>query len=138
MARTPREQTFQVVPLTVPSANAVQLSASININNLIQSLAVCNFSANANSVFLGQNNAVTTTSGYEIVPGSAPVFQIDEIRELYELETPMENLVQLANCGVAPTSVDIPIVVWNPSNMWLIAATAPTNISITIFNNVYS
>jgi hypothetical protein len=138
MARTPREQTFQVVPLAVPSATAIQVSASININNLIQSLAICNFSANANSVFLGQNNAVTTTSGYEIPPGTGPIFQIQQERELYELEVPLENLVQLANCGVPSTSVDIPMIVWNPSNMWLIAATAPTNVSITIFNNVYS
>src|SRR5215467_1113445 len=120
MARTPREQTFSSIPLTVPSANAVQVSATININNLIQSLAICNFSANANSVFLGQNNSVTTTSGYEIAPGNGPIFQIQQERELYELESPLENLVQLANCGAAPTSVDIPIVVWNPSNMWLI------------------
>lgn len=138
MARNPREQTFQVIPLTVPSANAVQVAASINLNNLIQSLAISNFSANANSIFLGQNASVTTTSGYEIVTGSGPIFQIQQEREMYELETPLENLVTLANCGQPSTSVDIPIVVWNPSNMWLIAATAPTPVAITIFNNVYS
>lgn len=138
MARLPREQIFAVLPLTVPSANAVQVSASLNINNLIQSLAICNFSANANSVFLGQNAAVTTTSGYEITPGNGPIFEIEQERELYELETPVENILQLAQCGKPVNSVDIPLIVWNPSNMWLIAATAPTNVSILIFNNVYA
>jgi len=136
--RPPIEQTFSTLPLAVPSANAIQLAAAYGVNNFIQSIAICNFSANANSVFLGGNNSVTTTSGYEIQPGSGPIFQIQQTRELYEAETPLQNLVQLANCDTKPADISIPLIVWNPSNMWIIAATAPTNIVVMIFNNVYS
>ena len=134
--RTPLEQTFTTLPLSVPTANDVQIAPAYSINNQVIAFMICNFASNANSVFWG-SHPVSTTSGIEITPGSAPMFTIEEVRELYELETPLQNIFQEQACMPSPPVI-IPIIVWNPSNIWIIAATAITPVSIALFNNVYS
>jgi hypothetical protein len=137
MPRLPLEQTFTSQSLLVSNVSAVPIGSQ-NINNLIIAFMICNFSSNTSSVFFG-SAGITATSGIEITPGSAPLFTIDEVRQLYEIETPAENLVALTNCGVQPTPISIPILVWNPMNIWIIAGgIAPVPVSLIFFNNVYS
>jgi hypothetical protein len=136
MPRQNLEQTFLTQPLSVPTINQVQIAPSINLNNQIIAFMICNFSTNANSVFWG-SNPVSTTSGIEITPGSAPLFTIDEVRQLYEIQTSAENLASMASCQMVPSTL-IPLVVWNPANIWIIAANAITPVTIGLFYNVYS
>lgn len=133
--RPPIEQTFFTVALTALSANNVPIAQNINISSLINAFIICNPSSNVNSVFWGDSN-VSTSSGIEIPPGNAPLFGTEEIRQLYELQDPLLLEAQKAICGKIDP-IAIPVVVWNPSNIFIIAANANVNVSLAFFRNVY-
>lgn len=134
--RTPIEQTFFTQSIAVPTT-PIPFANNLTITSLMQTIFMCNPSSNTNSVFFGDSN-VSTTQGMELVPGSGPIAVIiQQTRQLYELQDPEMISAQVASCqSIDPTS--IPLVVWNPSNMWLVAATATTTIALMFFRNVYT
>jgi hypothetical protein len=133
--RIPLEQTFANGPLVVSNVSPVQLSG-LDLTSLITAILFSNQSANTNSVFWG-GPQVSTTGGTEIAPGSAPLLVINQGRQLYELQDPaIKEAIGILCAPVDPIS--IPLIVWNPSHIYLIAATAPTTIGVTFFYNVYS
>jgi hypothetical protein len=134
-ARTPRAQTFSMGTLGV--TNNAQAISNLGINNLTLAFMISNPSTNANSVFLG-DTSVSPLNGIEITPGSAPLFTIEEIRQLYEVQNALIRIYEGLKCGAYPDPDLIPLVVWDPSTFNLIAAVAgPTNVGLMFFKNVY-
>jgi hypothetical protein len=123
---------------TLGVTNVAQPISSLDINNLTLAFMISNPSTNANSVFFG-DASVTTTNGIEITVGSSPLFTIDETRQLYEVQNALIRIFEkIPECEPFPDPDFIPVVVWNPSQMFLIASVAgPTNVGMIFFKNVY-
>ena len=133
--RTPVEQTFVSISVSVPNT-IVPMATQYQLPSLIQSMLICNPSSNGNSVFFGDQN-VTTTSGIEVIAGTAINLAIVQERQLYEIQDPALLQAQMIGCATI-TPVSIPIVVWNPSDFYFIAGVAgPTVIAVMLFRNVY-
>lgn len=142
--RLPIEQTVVSLAIAV-GTGPTPIAQSISTTSMIQSILVCNFSTNANSLFFGDNN-VTTATGAEIVVGTSYMFVIEQDRQLYELQDVVLQLAQMvamitgAQMGCAPQGqidpISIPVVVWNPQNLYLVAAAAQPA-SLQLFRNVY-
>ncbi len=127
------EQTFFSASIAVGVA-ATPLAQQLNLSSMIEGFILSNFSSNANSVFAG-DAGVTTTSGVEIIKGAGVTWRISQTRQLYEIQNPTLVSAQVALCQ-SMTGDMIPVIVWNPSNFYLIAA-APTTIGAMFFRNVY-
>jgi len=135
------EQTFFNISVSVTNT-VTSLQAQIQEPSMIQAFMLCNPSSNANSVFFGDQN-VSTTTGIELVTGSSIFFNIIQDRQMYELQDlgvkETEVLLALAQQCADITPIGIPVIVWNPSNIWLIAGVAgPTLINAMLFRNVYT
>lgn len=140
--RPPIAQTFFNVSLAVqstPTALAVQL----DVTSLVQAFTVCNPSVNTASVFIGDQGvtssvAGTIGTGVEIVAGTSQTFSVRQDRQFYELQDPALLLAQKELCQVLQPIL-IPVIVWQPNNIYLIAtaAAAPVTVSIMMFRNVY-
>jgi hypothetical protein len=140
--RQPIEQLFVTFPLVVNSV-PTPLSAALDINAYVQSFDICNPSANTASVFWGDGQVTASTagsigSGIEILTGTTQTFVIRQERQIYELQDPAIVIATKEACDVIHPQM-IPVVVWNPSNFFLIAtaAAAPVTVSCAIFRNVY-
>jgi hypothetical protein len=135
MPRIPLEQTFSMGSLGV--SNTAQPISPLDITSLIQAFMISNPSSNANSVFLG-DQSVSTTNGIEIPPGAAPLFNINNVRQLYEIQNPQIKTWETMNCTPYQDPDFIPFICWNPSHFYLIASVAgPTNVGMIFFKNVY-
>jgi hypothetical protein len=96
----------------------------------------------ANSVFYAANNAVTTATGLEIRAGLPQFFGADNTRELWELQTRLEDIAGLLSTMLAvmtggaqlepPEPLIPPRVVFNMADRYLTAA-ASTVVSVTLF-----
>lgn len=132
-ARPVIEQTFfsaSILVGTVPTP----LAGSLTTTSMIDAFILSNFSTNANSVF-GGDAGITTNAGVEIIKGAGVTFRISQTRQLYEIQNPVLVSAQVALCSTMPPD-SIPVIVWNPSNFYLIAS-APTTIGVIFFRNVY-
>ncbi len=126
------EQTFfnQAVAVGIaPTPLASQLKAT----SMITAFILCNPTGNP-SVFIGDQN-VTVTTGIELLVSTSVQFKIQQERQLYELQDPELLSAQVALCRSIP-GIEIPVIVWNPSNIYLIS-TAPVTIAAMLFRNVY-
>jgi hypothetical protein len=133
--RVPIEQSFTPGQLGVTAA--AQPISGLDINNLTEAFIVSNPSTNANSVFIG-DSSVSITNGIEITPGSQLLFSVREERQLYEIQNALIKIFEMVKCSAYPDPDLIPLVVWNPSHFFLVAAVAgPTNVSMIFFRNVY-
>lgn len=112
-------------PLPIePSVDKTALITTVVISNPIAGI----------SVFWG-NPGVTIATGLEILPGTAPSFEIlQEGRQLYELQSPV--LIEASERCPNLQPEAIPFVVWSPSTMYLVAA-APTTVSVALFKAMY-
>jgi hypothetical protein len=134
--RIPLEQTFSQTSLSVTNS-AIPIS-NLDLTQLITAFLISNPSTNANSVFIGDVN-VSITNGIEIPVGSAPLFDIEDVRQLYEIQNPAMQLWEFANCKSYPNPDLIPIICWNPSHWFVIAPVAgPTVVGATFFKSVYN
>jgi hypothetical protein len=128
------EQTFFGFNLAV-GVTPTPLAQQLQMPSMIQSMILCNPSTNGNSVFFGDQN-VSTLTGIELIVGTAVQLSLLQDRQFYELQDPTLITAQIAACQqIAPVS--IPVIVWNPSNFWFVAAIA-ANINIVLFRNVYT
>lgn len=131
------EQTFFGVAVTgITNTVAVQLSNALSLPNMIQTILLCNPSTSGSNVFFGDSN-VSTTTGIELISGTSVMLLIEQERQLYEVQDPDLLSAQIAACSpIKP--VAIPVIVWNPQNLWIIAPVAgPISISALLFRNVY-
>ncbi len=126
------EQTFFNQSVAVGTA-AAPIAGQLKMSSMITAIILCNPTGNA-SVFLGDAN-VTVTTGIEILAASSVMLTIKQDRQLYEVQDPVLLSAQVDLCQTLP-SVMIPIIVWNPSNIYLVG-TAPTTIAVMLFRNVY-
>jgi hypothetical protein len=120
------------------------IAPSLNYNNLIESFVIANPSVNTASIWWGDqsvfvNAGATTAIGIEIPPGAAQAFIVDETRQLYEVQNALMSIYEMAKCGPYPQPDLIPVVVWNPSNIFIVTNVAGplANIGIIFFINVY-
>jgi hypothetical protein len=140
ISRPPIEQSFFNTKLAV-ATTPTPLNTALDLNSLIQAFIICNPSFNANSVFFGDSNVTASSAGptigtgLEIAVGLSREFRIIQDRQLYELQDPEMLMAQQALCqSLTPNA--IPIIVWKPNNIYLIAAVA-TTVSLCFFRNVY-
>lgn len=104
-----------------------------DLSMMIQSFIICVPAASPRNVVLGDQGvsitSATVFNGLEIRAGIPIRFVINQTRQLYEIETPL-----IESFCVSPAR--IPVIAWNPSNIFLVA-TAATDISVILFPNVY-
>lgn len=135
MQRPLVKQEFTTFSLQVQTVGT-PINAAMGITTMIDSVVICVPSGAANSVFLGGDQGVTTTSGLELLAPSLSSFVIDhDGRQLYELQFPLMDLRNGAMCKMDQGD-QIPFVVWDLSSMYLVAA-AVTTVSIAAFKAVY-
>jgi hypothetical protein len=136
MPRIPIEQTATTPGFGV--TNVAQPISTLDLTSLTTAFMISNFSTNVNSVWLGFDPSVTVTTGIEITPGSAPLFTINQVRQLYETQNPLIRLWEKIACVAFPQPDLIPIVSWNPSHVYLITNVAgPVQVGTAFFKNVY-
>lgn len=132
-------QQFRTFPVTlVGAAAAVPLDPNGQKQNLITTFSISNPSGGG-SIFIG-NAGVTAAGGanpgFEVQSGTAPAFKvIQEGRQLYELQVPLSQLLQVANCTNASLE-KIPFVVFDMSQIFAFSA---VNITFTVitFQQMY-
>lgn len=130
------EQQFLNITVALAAANIAQpIKSNGALTDLIVSFVVSVPSTAANSVFLGDQN-VTTSTGIEILPGAPLLFTIDQTRQLYELQSPLEDLVRKVACNTQLQPEKIPFVCWNLANVYLVASAA-TNLAVMPFKVPY-
>lgn len=132
-------------PLVKQEATSFSLSVAVTptpiapqlgLTSMIDSFIVTIPSTAANSVFMGFDAGVTTTTGLELLAGTSENFRIDQGgRQLYELQFPLMDLRNDKLCKTDPLE-QIPYVVWDMSQVYLVAA-AITVVTIAVFKAVY-
>ena len=127
-------QPLLIFPLPVgTSATAIANSPNL-VDAYIDSIFVNIPSAAANPVFFGMNN-VTIATGLELQPGLIINFALNNERQLYELQYPILDIATAMKCETQVPD-RLPVVVWDPSQLFLVAAAA-TDVRIALFKNPY-
>lgn len=117
---------FRVAVGLVPTA----IDPTGNINQLINSFAI-SVPTGAANVFFGDGN-VTVTTGLEIIAGAGPIqFLIQDERMKYEVLVPLNNMAEVLGCKTVD-KFDVPLVVWDLSQVFLIGTVA-TNVAVSTF-----
>lgn len=132
------EQTFSSIAVTgITNGQPVQLANNLSMPSMIQTILLCNPSTSGSNVFFGDAN-VSTATGIELVSGTSVMLLIEDTRQLYEIQDPSLLEAQMVACAKI-TPIAIPVIVWNPQNLWFIAPVAgPIAISAMLFRNVYT
>jgi hypothetical protein len=126
--------TFQLQVETTPTP----IKANGALTDYIESFVVSVDSGAANDVYFGNINVQAAVGGgMQIVRGAPLQFFVQQVRQLYELQSPLEQIVKAAPvCVPGFQSEAIPFVCWNLANVFLIA-TAVTQVSITTFRTPF-
>ena len=109
------------------------IAPDVDLTKLITTFVISNPIAGA-SVYFG-NGGVSTTTGLEIQPGTAPVFEVAQTRQLYELQGPLLDINAAMQCRRMEAE-PLPFVVWDMTQVFLVAAAA-TTVSIGLFPTMY-
>lgn len=120
------------------TAAALPIDPTLDKSKLIVGFSVNNPAAGA-SVYVG-NAGVTipggNNPGFEISPGTAPFFGIDQQgRQMYELQQPLLKIQNGLECGRQEIE-GIPFVVYDLSR-WFIVAAGATNVTLIAFPCMY-
>lgn len=119
--------TFVVVVGVAPT----QILPTQTKADFIDSFVVSVDAGAANNVFIG-GNGVTIATGLEIVAGAGPInFLIRQQNQHYELQEPAIAVAEILGCA-KQTARSIPFIVWDLSQVYLIAAAA-TNVRVAVF-----
>jgi hypothetical protein len=124
-------ETFNIAVQVTPT----QLTTKFTKVDLITSFILSVDQGAANNVFMG-GGGVSVTNGIEIVAGGGPIeFFINNQKQHYELQEPVISITEILQCAPKqPRS--IPIVVWDLSQIYLIAA-AITNVRVAPIRAVF-
>lgn len=100
-----------------------------DLSQRIDTLILCNDSANARSIYLGGLNVVAAAGGgLELRVGKSYVLNIANERQLYEVQGPLVDKFCLQGIEA------IPLVVWDISSIYVRAAAAgPTPLAVLAF-----
>lgn len=134
MQRPLLKQDFTTFALSV-GVNGTPINSQMQLTAMVDTIAICVPSTAANSVFFGADQGVTTASGLELLPSTTSAFRIAQMRQLYELQYPLQDLKNAAMCKVS-IGEEIPVIVWDVSQIYLVAA-GVTTVSIAVFKAVY-
>lgn len=129
---------FQPIVSTVVNVGIAPtpLVATGNINQLVASFAI-SVPTGGNNVFLGDSNVTASAagvagSGLELVAGGGAVlFELKDIRMMYELMYPILKMADILGCQ-KEFQYDVPLAIWDLSQVFVIAAVAQT-ISLATF-----
>src|SRR5262245_8885080 len=94
MERPIIKQEFTTLSFTV-TTSAASPNPALGLTSLIDSFVITVPSSAANSVFIGSDQGVTTTTGLEILAGTSQNFRISQDRQLYELQM---VLIEIYKC----------------------------------------
>lgn len=132
------EQTFFNIGVAgITNGQPVPLANNLQLPSMIQTILLCNPSTSGSNVFFGDAN-VTPLTGIELVSGTSVELVIEQERQLYEIQDPDLISAQIAACSKI-TPIGIPVIVWNPTNLWFVAPVAgPIAINAMLFRNVYT
>ena len=122
------EQVFRNYNISV-STTPLPILDGASVNDLYTSMIIDPISTAANSVFFG-DGSVTITNGLEIRAGLPLTLALSQSRQFYELQ----HLLMKLAC--VDGQEDLPFIVWNPANMYLIAAAA-TDVRIVLFKTAW-
>lgn len=112
------------------------INQNMQISAMIDSVLVCVPAAAANGCFIGFDAGVTPVTGIEIPIGATLNFVIDhDGRQLYELQNPLMDAVSKFMCRPYQSEA-IPLVVWDVSQLYLVATVAVT-VAVACFKAVY-
>lgn len=133
-------QTFRTFPVTlVAGAPALALDPNGTKQQLITTFSVSNPITSGASIFIGNEGVTDPTGanpGFEIQPGTAPAFkELQEGRQLYELQGPLAQLLQAANCQNVQLE-KIPFVVFDMSR-WFAFCTMNITFTVITFPAMY-
>lgn len=132
--RTIAYQNFETFVLAV-GTTPTPLSSLFTKADLIDSFTVSVDAAAANNVFIG-GQAVTVDNGLEIVRGAGPVsFEIVNQNQHYEIQSPVIAIAEALNCRPLEP-VSIPFIVWDLSQIYMVAAAA-TNVRVAPFRSIF-
>lgn len=126
--------TFQLQVEVTPTP----IKANGALTDYIESFIVCVDSGAANDVYFGNQNVTAAVGGgLQIIRGAPLQFFVQQVRQLYEVQSPLEEIVRAAPvCLPHFQSEAIPFMCWNLANTFLIA-TAVTQVSITTFRTPF-
>ena len=111
------------------------ISTVFTKSDLIDSFVVSLDAAAANNVFIG-DQGVTINSGLEIIRGGGPVnFVIRNQWQQYDLQQPLTDANEANQCA-EQMPYAIPFVVWDLSQIYMVAAAA-TNVRISPFRSQF-
>lgn len=131
-------QTWTDLQVTAPAtgAAAVPLDPTGNQNQLINAFALSIPTGGVNCFLVGKG--INATSGLEIVAGAGPVkFFIDDERMLNELMRPLHLTAQILGCKPFEPE-DIPLVVWDLSQIFIVSSGAAQLVDIVTFKMPYA
>lgn len=122
------QQVLQFNRLAPPSTElAIPISETIDETRLITTFMISNYSNAPASVFLGASQGMHAS--IEIVPGAAPVFTTwQEGRQLYEIQI----LVQQIASQRAQDLIQVPIIVWDLREWWLLSGSETQSIEVAV------
>lgn len=129
------KQEFTTFGLQVQTT-AGPINANMGLTAMIDAIIISVPASAANNIFLGGDAGVTITTGIEIVAGSPVLFAINhDGRQLYEIQEPLIKIAAAAMCADQKPET-IPFVVWDISQMYLVASAA-TNIAVGVFKAMF-
>jgi len=135
--RIPQE--FGLINLTV-TTTPQPLSLSLGPSSLVSTLVFSVPTGQAQGVFLGNTAGVTITTGLEIPVGNPQEYVVINERELIELESPLlgiwAQILDWFRCRIVPQSDGVPVVVWDVTNMWVVAS-ANTVLNVGTFKEMW-
>jgi hypothetical protein len=112
------------------------ISSVFTKSDLIDSFAISVPSSAANNVFIG-NQAVSTTSGLELVAGGGPVlFRIKNQVIQYDIHSAIDPAASALMCNQLVPIQGIPFIVWDLRLICLVAV-APTTVAVAPFKSMF-
>lgn len=130
-------QTWTDLTVTAPAtgATAVALDPTGNQNQLINSFTLSIPTGGVNCFVVGR--AVAATRGLELIAGAGPInFKIDDERMLRELMRPAHLTAQILGCKPFEHD-DIPLVVWDLSQIYIVSSAAAQVVDIVTYKMPY-
>ncbi len=129
-------QTWTSLTVTAPATGtiAIALDPTGNQNQLINSFALSIPTGGVNCFVLG--NALAAT-GLEVIAGGGPVvFRVADERMLKELTSITHTIAQIVGCKPFEPE-DIPLVVWDLSQIFIVSSGAAQVVNIATFKMPY-
>jgi len=126
-------QRWNSLSVTAPATGsaAVPLDSNGNQNQLVNAFALCIPTGGVNCFVVG--SPIAATSGIEIIAGGGAIkFSIDDERMLNELVYPLHLQAQIQGCKPFEKE-DIPLVVWDLSQIFIVSSGAAQAVAIATF-----